>query len=67
MVASLSRSGGLLPTKEAEPGNVEEILLPQRAMQVLPMRVGPFAFRYKGTELPLANILIPLERQLIAL
>ena len=34
------------------------------ATQVLPMRVGPFAFRYQGNR---ANILIPLERQLIAL
>ena len=30
------------------------------------MGVGPFAFRYQGTELPPANVLIPLERQLIA-
>jgi len=29
------------------------------ATQVLPMWVGPFAFRFKGTELPPANILIP--------
>jgi len=29
--------------------------------------VGPFAFRYQGMELPTASILIPLERQLIAL
>jgi len=34
---------------------------------VLPIGVGPFAFRYQGTELPPGNILIPLERQLIAL
>ena len=31
------------------------------------MRVGPFVLRIKGMELPPANILIPLERQLIAL
>ena len=34
-------------------------------MQLLAMRVAPFAFRYQG--LPPANILIPIERQLIAL
>jgi len=34
------------------------------ATQVLPMGVGAFAFRYEGMELPPANIVIPLERQL---
>ena len=38
------------------------------ATQVLPMRVGPFAFRYQGNgAIHHANILISLERQLIAL
>jgi len=37
------------------------------ATQVLPMRVGPLRSDIKGTELPPANILTPLERQLIAL
>ena len=37
------------------------------AAQVLPMRVGPFAFRYQGKGATPANILIPLERQLNAL
>jgi len=37
------------------------------ATQVLPLRVGLFTFRYQGTELLPVNILIPLERQLIAL
>ena len=37
------------------------------ATQVLPMRVGPFAFRYQGNGATPANILIPLDRQLIAL
>jgi len=37
------------------------------ATQVLPMRVGPFAFRYQGNGATPASILIPLERQLIAL
>ena len=47
--------------------------LPNRnvcATQVLPMGVGrsvPLRLDIKGTELPPANILIPLERQLIAL
>jgi len=47
--------------------------LPNRnvcAMQVLPMAVGrsvPLRSDIKGTELPPANILIPLERQLTAL
>jgi len=36
-------------------------------MQVLPMRVGPFAFGYQGNKATPANILIPPERQLIAL
>jgi len=36
-------------------------------MQVLPMRVGTFAFRYQGKGATPANISIPLERQLIAL
>ena len=31
------------------------------------MRVGPLRSDVKGTELPPANMLIPLERQLIAL
>jgi len=35
--------------------------------QVLPMGDGPFHSDIKGTELPPANILIPLERQLIVL
>jgi len=30
------------------------------------MRVAPLLLDIKGTELPLTNILIPLERQLIA-
>ena len=34
---------------------------------VLPMGVGPFAFRYQGNGAVPANILTPLERQLIAL
>ena len=37
------------------------------ATQVLPMGVGPFAFKYQGNGGTPANILIPLERQLIAL
>ena len=37
------------------------------ATQVLPMRVGPFAFRYQGNGANPANILIPLESQLIVL
>jgi len=37
------------------------------ATQVLPMGVGPFAFRYQGNGATPDNILIPLERQLIAL
>jgi len=37
------------------------------ATQVLPMPVGPFAFRYQGNGATPANILIPVERQLIAL
>jgi len=47
--------------------------LPNRnvyATQVLPMGVGrsvPLRSNIKGTELPPAKILIPLERQLIAL
>ena len=47
--------------------------LPSRnvcATQVLPMGVGwsvPLRSDVKGMELPPANILIPLERQLIAL
>ena len=44
--------------------------LPNRnvcATHVLPMGVGPFAFRYQGNGSTPANILIPLERQLIAL
>ena len=36
-------------------------------MQVLLMGVGPFAFRYQGNRSAPVNILIPLERQLIAL
>jgi len=36
------------------------------ATQVLPMRVGPFAFRYQGNGATPCQ-LIPLERQLIAL
>ena len=47
--------------------------LPNRnvcAMQVLPVEVGrsvPLHSDIKGTEIPPANILIPLKRQLIAL
>jgi len=37
------------------------------ATEVLPMRVSPFAFRYQGNGATPANILIPLERQLIVL
>ena len=37
------------------------------ATHVLPMGVGPFAFRYQGNRATPANVLIPLERQLIAL
>ena len=37
------------------------------ATQVLPTRVGPLRSDIKGMELPPANILIPLKRQLIAL
>jgi len=37
------------------------------ATQVLPMGVGPLRSDIKGKELPPANILIPLERQLTAL
>ena len=37
------------------------------AMHVLPMGVGPFAFRYQGNGATPTNILIRLERQLIAL
>jgi len=37
------------------------------ATQMLPTGVGPFAFRYQGNAATSANILIPLERQLIAL
>jgi len=37
------------------------------AKQVLSMRVGPFAFRYQGNRATPANILIPLEKQLIVL
>jgi len=34
---------------------------------ILPTGVSPFAFRYQGNGATPANILIPLERQLIAL
>ena len=41
--------------------------LVHRLQHVLPMGVDPLRSDVKGTELPPANILLPLERQLIAL
>jgi len=54
-----SDASGRLPRYEAKCAHC--------ATHVLPMGVSPFAIRYQGNGAIPANILMPLERQLIAL
>jgi len=64
---------GYWPTSEANAGKWRSDVTAAAlwgevcATQVLPMGVGPFAFRYQGNRATPANILIALEKQLIAL